>query len=113
MRQAGILAAAGLYALDHHRERLKEDHAKASYLAKELSSTRGMDIDMASVQTNIIIISVVHSGKMPGEILAALRKRGVALSMGNYMGLRAVTHLDVSMDQTRRAAAIIRQVMEG
>ncbi len=112
MRQAGVLAAAGLYALEHHRERLGEDHEKARYLAGELSSVRGMEIDMASVQTNIIIISVERAAKKPEEILAALRKRGVALSLGNYLGLRAVTHLDVSMEQVRRAASIIREVME-
>ncbi len=112
MRQAGVLAAAGLYALEHHRDRLKEDHEKAQYLAAQLSSLRGMDIDMASVQTNIIIISVERAGKKPEEILAALRKKGVALSLGNYLGLRAVTHLDVSMEQVRRAASIIREVME-
>ncbi len=112
MRQAGVLAAAGLYALEHHRDRLREDHEKAQYLAKELSSVRGMEIDMTSVQTNIIIISVEHAGKKPEEILAALRRKGVALSLGNYLGLRAVTHLDVSTEQVRLAASIIREVME-
>lgn len=113
MRQAGILAAAGLYALEHHRERLREDHEKAQYLAKELSTVKGMDIDLASVQTNIIIISVEHAARTPEDILGALRREGVALSMGNYLGLRAVTHLDVSMEQVRRAAAVIRKVMGG
>jgi threonine aldolase len=112
MRQAGILAAAGLYALEHHRDRLKEDHEKAQFLAKELATVRGLEIDMRSVQTNIIIISVERSGKMPEQIIAELRTRGVALSLGNYMGLRAVTHLDVSFEQVRRAAAIIREAME-
>jgi threonine aldolase len=113
MRQAGILAAAGLYALEHHRDRLKEDHEKARFLAQELATLRGMEIDMVSVQTNIIIISVERSGRMPEQIIADLRKRGVALSLGNYMGLRAVTHLDVSVEQVRRAAVIIREVMGG
>ncbi len=112
MRQAGVLAAAGLYALEHHRERLREDHEKAQYLARQLSSVQGMEIDLASVETNIVIISVEHSGKKPEEILATLRTRGVALSMGNYLGLRAVTHLDVSMDQVRRAAEIVREAVE-
>jgi threonine aldolase len=113
MRQAGLLAAAGLYALEHHRTRLVEDHQKARYLADELSKVKGMEIDLASVQTNIVIISVEHAAKTPEEILAALRKRGVALSMGNFLGLRAVTHLDVGMDEVRRASGIIREVMEG
>jgi threonine aldolase len=112
MRQAGILAAACLYALEHNRERLVEDHEKARYLSDQLSKVRGMEIDLASVQTNIVIISVENSGKMPEQILESLRKRGLALSLGNYMGLRAVTHLDVSMEQVRRAVGIIREVME-
>jgi threonine aldolase len=111
MRQAGILAAAGLYALDNNRERLAEDHVKAAYLAKELSRIPGFAIDMESVQTNIIIIDVAKSGKPPEEILAALASRGILLTPGNYLGLRAVTHLDVSMDDVKTAANVIRDVM--
>jgi len=113
MRQAGILAAACLFALEHNRERLAEDHEKARYLAEQLTTVKGMEIYLESVQTNIVIISVEHSGRKPEEILDALRNRGVALSLGNYMGLRAVTHLDVSMEQVRRAAGIVREVMKG
>jgi threonine aldolase len=111
MRQAGILAAAGLYALDNNRERLTEDHAKAAYLAKELTRIPGFVIDMESVQTNIIIIDVAKSGKPPEKILSTLASRGILLTPGNYMGLRAVTHLDVSMDEVKVAAGVIREVM--
>ena len=111
MRQAGILAAAGIYALDHNMERLSEDHAKAAYLAKELSQIRGLSIDLETVQTNIIIIGVENSGRTPEEILTLLRTRGVLLTLGNYMGIRAVTHLDVSDDEVRTAADIIREVL--
>jgi threonine aldolase len=109
MRQAGVLAAAGLYALDHNVGRLKEDHEKARYLATELSLVRGFGIDLSSVQTNIVIISVEKSGKSPEEVLSILKSRGVLLTLGNYMGVRAVTHLDVSMDQVKRAAAVIQE----
>lgn len=112
MRQAGILAAAGMYALDNNRERLKEDHEKASYLARELSRAPGLTIDMASVQTNILIIGVERSGRTPEQILAALRACGVLLTLGNYMGIRAVTHLDVSLEQVKEAAAIILQTLD-
>jgi len=111
MRQAGILAAAGIYALDHNRDRLPEDHEKARYLARELSRAPGLSIDMESVQTNIIIISVEKSGHTPEEILGALRERGVLLTLGNYMGVRAVTHLDVTMEQVKQAADIILETM--
>jgi threonine aldolase len=111
MRQAGILAAAGLFALEHNVTRLKEDHAKAKYLARELSQLPGFCIDLETVQTNIVIISVERTGKTPEEILAKLRSRGVLLTPGNYMGIRAVTHLDVSMEDVTKAAAIIRDVV--
>jgi threonine aldolase len=111
MRQAGILAAAGLYALEHNIDRLGEDHEKAAYLARELAGIPGFVVDLESVQTNIVIIDVERSGLLPEEILARLRERDVLLTPGNYMGLRAVTHLDVSMEQVKRAAAIIREIM--
>ena len=109
MRQAGVLAAAGIYALENNAARLKEDHANARYLARELATIRGFDIDMDSVQTNIIIISLEKLGKTPDEVLALLRTKGVLLTLGNYMGIRAVTHMDVSTDQVKRAAQIIRE----
>jgi threonine aldolase len=111
MRQAGILAAAGIYALDHNRDRLNEDHEKARYLAGELARMPELSIDLESVQTNIIIIGVEKSGHTPEEILAALRERGVLLTLGNYMGVRAVTHLDVSMEQVREAAAVVARTL--
>jgi len=111
MRQAGVLAAAGLFALKNNRDRLVEDHAKASWLARELSTIAGFGIDLATVQTNIIIIDVEKTGRQPDEILAALKARGVLLSAGNYMGLRAVTHLDVSRAEVEQAAAVIKEVM--
>ncbi|HTY58510.1 MAG TPA: low-specificity L-threonine aldolase [Bacteroidota bacterium] len=111
MRQAGILAAAGLYALEHNVTRLTEDHEKAAFLAGELARVKGFDIDLGSVQTNIIIIGAEKTGRKPEEILAALRAKGVLLTLGNYMGIRAVTHLDVSMDDVKKAARIIRETL--
>jgi threonine aldolase len=111
MRQAGVLAAAGIYALEHNIQRLREDHEKAAYLARELSSIKGFGIDRASVQTNIIIIDVERTGKQPDEILQRLKSKGVILTPGNYLGLRAVTHLDVSMEDVREAARIIAATM--
>lgn len=111
MRQAGILAAAGIFALDNNRTRLKEDHAKAKFLAGELLKIKGFDIDIEGLQTNIIIIGAERTGKTPEQLLAALRSRGVLLTPGNYMGLRAVTHLDVSTEDVTHAAQIIREVV--
>lgn len=111
MRQAGVIAAAGLYAIEHNVKRLREDHEKARYLATELASIKGFSIDMESVQTNIVIIDIEKTGLTPEAILATLKHHGVLLTPGNYMGIRAVTHMDVSMDEVRRAAEIIQNVM--
>jgi len=111
MRQAGILAAAALFALQNNVSRLAEDHEKAQALAGSLATIKGLTIDLSTVQTNIIIIGVEKSGRMPDQILASLKQKGVLLSLGNYMGLRAVTHMDVTMDQVKRAAQVIREVM--
>lgn len=109
MRQAGVLAAAGIYALEHNIDRLKEDHASAGFLAGELSQVKGFEIDLDSVQTNIVIISLEKAGLVPEDVLARLKAKGILLTPGNYMGIRAVTHLDVSMEEVQQAASIIRQ----
>jgi threonine aldolase len=109
MRQAGVLAAAGIYALENNMNRLNEDHANAKYLARQLLLLRGFDIDMDSVQTNIVIISLENLGKTPEEVLSTLKAKGVLLTLGNYMGIRAVTHMDVSAEQVKRAAQIITE----
>ncbi len=110
MRQAGILAAAGMYALDNNRERLKDDHAKMKYFGRELSNISSLSIDMEAVQTNIIIIGVENTGRQPEEVLAMLKAKGALLTMGNWMSVRAVTHLDVSMDDVKRAASIFHEL---
>jgi len=112
MRQAGVLAAAGIYALDHHRDRLKEDHAKMRFLAHELASIPSLSIDLASVQTNIVIIGVDKTGKQPADVLAMLKAHGVLLTMGNWMSVRAVTHLDVSMEEVRQSARVFHQLFD-
>lgn len=111
MRQAGVLAAAGVYALENNIARLKDDHDKAQYLADELSQVRSFEIDLESVQTNIIIISLERSGKTPETVLGELKARGVLLTLGNYMGIRAVTHMDVTLEEVKRAAMIIRETV--
>ena len=71
----------------------------------------GFDIDLETVQTNIVIISVARTGRTPGEILERLKARGVLLSQGNYLGIRAVTHRDVSLEQVLQAVEPIRLAM--
>jgi threonine aldolase len=91
MRQAGIIAAAGLYALEHHVERLADDHARARLLAEGLGAMAGVEIDPATVQTNIVIFAVDDA---PG-LCAALERDGVLMGALDARRVRAVTHLDV------------------
>ncbi len=110
MRQAGIIAAGALYALEHNIERLQEDHAKAKYFANELSAIKNFSIDLESVQTNIILVDVQKTGKNPNEIIAVLKANGILVSAGTFTSIRAVMHLDVSMEQVRLAVERIKQI---
>jgi len=112
MRQAGIIAAGALYALDHNRERLVEDHEKARFFAGAVQSIRGFVVDMETVQTNIVIVDIQRDGLTSASVLEKLRDKGVLLSAGSPGKIRAVTHLDVSMEEVRSAAAIVRSLFE-
>jgi len=111
MRQAGVLCAAGLFALDHNRERLHLDHEHAHLFATIVAGVPGVTVDMATVQTNIVIMNIEGTRKTPAEILGHLKGRGVLLSQGGYGSLRAVTHLDVSAEQVKQAAEEFRSVV--
>jgi threonine aldolase len=110
MRQSGIIAAGALYALDHHVERLTEDHEKARYFATAVSACKGFSIDLETVQTNIVIINVAKTGKKPEDIIAAAREKGILVSLGTYQSIRAVMHLDVMMDQVKHAAQMFQEM---
>jgi threonine aldolase len=111
MRQAGILAAGALYALDHNIQRLTEDHQKAKMLAEALSVIKGLVIHPDTVQTNIVVIDIVKRNENTKEILARLKANGVLLSEMSSTALRAVTHLDVSFAVVQQAAEIIQRVL--
>jgi threonine aldolase len=106
MRQAGILAAGALYALEHHINRLQEDHLKAKTFAQRLEGHPRLVIDMRTVQTNMVVFDITRTGKSTDEVLAILKSKNVLLSDANYTSLRAVTHLNVSMEQAKQAADI-------
>jgi threonine aldolase len=93
MRQVGVLCAAALYALNHQRERLAEDHALAQRLGRGLASLPGLGVDLTTVQTNIVNIDVAP-GSAPSLVLA-LKQRGVLMNATSPSRLRAVTHRDV------------------
>jgi threonine aldolase len=112
MRQVGILAAAADYALDHNIERLKEDHAKARYLGEEMSRLRGFRVTMEEVQTNMVIAETQPSGRSRSEVLSLMAAKGVLLTPEGHTAVRAVTHLDVTMDEVKRAATIMQTLFQ-
>ena len=107
MRQAGIVAAAGLYALDHHVERLAEDHAHARVLAEGLAAIPGVEIDAARVETNIVIFAVPDAA----GLAAGLEEAGVEASRLDSRRVRMVTHLDVDRAGVERALAAVRDTL--
>jgi threonine aldolase len=106
MRQVGLLAAAADYALTHNVDRLKEDHLKAKVFAEELARGTRLGIDLSEVQTNMVIAETRPLGKSQAEVLNLLKAKGLLLTSERSSAVRAVMHLDVSMEQVREAAAI-------
>jgi len=112
MRQSGVLAAAGLYALDHNLGRLAEDHGNARLLAERLAGLRRVSLDLATVQSNIVIFRMEEGAPDAATIVARAEEKGVLVSAFAARTVRAVTHLDVSRDQCRRAADLLAEVIE-
>ncbi len=110
MRQAGILAAAGIYALKHHVERLAEDHRHARLLAEGLANLKGIRLDPETVQTNIVVLDIAGWGQSPQEAADRLRDRGVLLVPFGSTLLRAVTHLDVTQKDIQATLAAAAKV---
>src|SRR3712207_7947115 len=107
LRQAGIVAAAGLYALDHNVERLAEDHSNARVLAEGLAELPGASLDPSLVETNIVIFEVDDAARRWAELAEA----GVEVTPVGPRRLRAVTHLDVDRAAIERALEAFRRVL--
>jgi threonine aldolase len=110
MRQVGIIAAAGIYALDHHIDRLTLDHANAKRLAQGLSQIDGINIDLSSVETNIIVFDISDMDIDPHRIVASLKERKILMIPFGKTLIRAVTHLDVNAEGIERAIEITAKV---
>lgn len=106
MRQAGILAAAGLIALEESPKRLHEDHANARLLAEALAESAAVEIALDRVQTNIVIFELKNKGDAPA-LIHALKQQGVLASAIGPHAIRLVTHVDVTREQCQRAANIL------
>jgi threonine aldolase len=112
MRQSGILAAAGLYALDHNLARLADDHANARLIAERLAGLRGIALDLATVQSNIVIFRLEEDLPDAAAIAARAREAGVLVSALGPRTVRAVTHLDVNGEQCCLAADRLAAIIE-
>jgi threonine aldolase len=110
MRQAGVLAAAAIHALEHHVERLADDHANARTLALAVEETDGLALEMGPVETNLVWITVDPALGTAAEVAGRLRDRGILVSALGPQVLRACTHLDVSREDVETAADEIRKL---
>ncbi len=111
MRQAGVLAAAGLIALEEMPGRLSEDHANARLMAEALAGCEGVEIDLSGVQTNIVIFQLKDRGDAPA-VVRSLKEQGVLASAVGPHAVRLVTHFDVSEADCRRAAEVLVGLLE-
>ena len=112
MRQVGIAAAAALYAIDHHIDRLAEDHRNAQVIAQAIADAPGLRLDPTEVETNLVWFEVDPELGTAKDVTAGLKQRGVWVHAGGPHTVRACTHLDVSAAQAERAAETIRQTMK-
>ncbi len=109
MRQVGVIAAAGLYALQNNIDRLKEDHANAKLLAGELAKIESVIIDENDVETNILMFqSKAHSVE---TIMEECKKRNLLMGLGGVDIIRLVTHMDISTEDVKTAAGILAEVL--
>jgi threonine aldolase len=111
MRQAGILAAAGIYALERHITRLKTDHDHAKKLARLLQQIPAIQIAPQHVETNIVIFDIVDEHRSPAELVATLKEQGVLINAVGGRSYRAVTHLHITDKQIDEAAAVFGKVL--
>ncbi|OQW31765.1 MAG: threonine aldolase [Nitrospira sp. SG-bin1] len=111
MRQAGILAAAGIYALERHVARLKTDHDHAKKLARLLQHIPTIQVAPQHVETNIVMFDIVDEQRSPAELVTAFKEHGVLINAVGGQSYRAVTHLQITEKQIEEAAAIFTKVL--
>jgi threonine aldolase len=112
MRQAGIVAAGGIYALDHHIQRLREDHQNAKRLAMGLKEFKGVSIDPKHVETNIVIFDVADTGMTAAQVAASLKKEGILIHAFGKTQIRLVTHLDVTAEDVEKTLERFEKVFD-
>jgi threonine aldolase len=111
MRQVGVLAAAGLVALEDSPRKLAADHANARFLAEGLARLPGIQIDPAAVATNIVVFDVSATGRAASALSVQLKRHGILMNAINDRQVRAVTHYDVTREDCAQALAAVEQVV--
>jgi len=111
MRQSGMMAAAGLYALDHNIDRLAEDHANARRLAQIIAGIEGLALPLGAGDTNIAYFDCRQAGIAPADLTAAMLARGVRMGTSYGDMIRAVTHLDVSAEDIETAGQVLAEAV--
>jgi threonine aldolase len=111
MRQVGIVAAAGIYALEHHVERLREDHQNAKRLALGLQKFKGVSVDPEHVETNIVIFDVAHTGMTAPQVVETMKKEKILIHALGTTEIRLVTHLDISSEDIAVALNAFKKVL--
>jgi threonine aldolase len=112
MRQAGVVAAAVLYALDHHIDRLAEDHRNARVIAEAIADTPGLELELPEPETNLIWFQADPELGTAADVARILKQHGVFVHTAGGQTLRVCTHLDVSSAQAERAAEVIRRSIQ-
>ncbi len=112
MRQVGILAEGGRYAIDNHMARLAEDHANARLIGERLAQSERVQLDLDSLQTNILVFDLTASGPDAPTVVEQARERGVLIFAFGPRTIRAVTHLNVTKEQCERAAGILLALID-
>jgi len=112
MRQVGIFAAAGLYALEHNLGKLAEDHANARLIAGRLATSSRIILELSTVQTNILVFGLAPTAPDAATVVARAAERGVLVFAFGARIVRAVTHRDVSRDECERAAEVLLDILE-
>uniref|UniRef100_A0A7C4QM47 Aminotransferase class V-fold PLP-dependent enzyme n=1 Tax=Schlesneria paludicola TaxID=360056 RepID=A0A7C4QM47_9PLAN len=113
LRQAGMMAAAALYALDHHVERLAEDHAHARAFAEAIADIDGLHIDPSAVESNLVFLELEPRKGKAIELAARLKEQGILIHATGPQRIRVCTHLDVDHDDLMVAAAAFRELLTG
>ena len=111
MRQGGIIAAAALYAIENHLERLAEDHRNAQIIAQAIQDSPGLRLDPTYVETNLVWFELDPEVMAAKEFVARLREHGILIHGGDSPTMRACTHLDVSTEQCVKTAEVIRKII--